>query len=44
MKINNISFGKNKVMNENTDFEQDYWSRTAEDVYKLGHDSNRVMK
>ena len=31
-------------MLENFDFEQDYWSRTAESVYKMGHDSIRLMK
>ena len=31
-------------MNENTDFEQDYWSGTADGIYKIGHDSNRLMK
>ena len=31
-------------MLENSDFEQDYWSRTAESVYKIGHDSIRLMK
>ena len=30
-------------MSENPDFEQDYWSRTAESV-KKGHDSIRLMK
>ena len=28
----------------NPDFEQDYWSRTAEGSYKIGHDSFRLMK
>ena len=31
-------------MLENPDFEQNYWSRTAEGIYKNGHDSNRLMK
>ena len=31
-------------MSENPDFEQDYWSRTAEGIYKIGHDSIRLMK
>ena len=31
-------------MLENPDFEQDYWSRTAEGIYKIGHDSIRIMK
>ena len=25
-------------------FEQNYWSRTATSIYKIGHDSNRLMK
>ena len=33
-----------KNMLEKSDFEHDYWSRTAEDIYKNGHDSNRLMK
>ena len=31
-------------MLENPDFEQDHWSRTAEGIYKIGHDSIRLMK
>ena len=31
-------------MNENPDFEQDYWSRTAIGIYKTGHDCIRLMK
>ena len=31
-------------MSENPNFEQCYWSRTAEGVYKIGHDSLRLMK
>ena len=31
-------------MSQNPDFEQDYWSRTAEGNYKIGHDSIRLMK
>ena len=31
-------------MLENPDFEQDFWSRTAEGVYKVGHDSIRFLK
>ena len=30
-------------MLEKMDFEQDYWSRTSQGVYKLGHDSIRLM-
>ena len=31
-------------MLENPNCEQNYWSRTAEGVYKIGHDSLRLMK
>ena len=31
-------------MLENPDFEQDVYSRTAEGLYKVGHDSIRLMK
>ena len=31
-------------MLENSDFEQEYWSKTAIGIYKIGHDSIRLMK
>ena len=31
-------------MLENLDFEQDYWSKTATGIYKVGHDSIRTTK
>ena len=31
-------------MLENPNFEQDYWSKTAEVNYKIGHDIIRLMK
>ena len=31
-------------MNEFPDFEQDYHSRTTKGIYKIGHDSIRLMK
>ena len=31
-------------MLKNPDFEQDYWSRAAKGIYKIGHDSIRLMK
>ena len=31
-------------MLENPDFEQDSWSRTAEGIYKIRHDSIKLMK
>ena len=31
-------------MLENPDFEKDYRSRTARDIYQIGHHSIRIMK
>ena len=31
-------------MNENPDFVQEYWSKTAIGMHKIGHDSIRLMK
>ena len=31
-------------MLENPNFEQNYWSRTAQGVYKISHDSIRLIK
>ena len=44
LKINNILIEKYEDFLENPDFEQDYWSRTAQGVYKIAHDSIRLMK
>ena len=44
IKINNNLIEKYKNMLENSDSEQDYWSRTAQGVYKIGHDTIRIMK
>ena len=44
LKINNSLIEKYKNMLENSDFEQNYWSRTATGIYKIGHDSIRLMK
>ena len=44
LKIKNILIEKYKDLFKNPDFEQDYWSRTAQGVYKIGHDSIRLMK
>ena len=44
LKINNILIEKYKGMFLNSDFEQNYWSRTAKGIYKVGHDSIRLMK
>ena len=44
LKINNILIEKYKDILENPNFEQDYWSRTAKGIYKIGHDSIRLMK
>ena len=44
LKINNILIEKYKNMLENSDFEQNYWSRTAKGIYRIGNDSIRLMK
>ena len=44
LKINNILIEKYKNILGNSDFEQNYWSRTAKGIYKIGHDSIRLMK
>ena len=44
LKINYILIEKYKDLLENPNFEQDYWSRTAEGLYKKGHDSIRLKK
>ena len=44
LKINNILIEKYKDMIKNPNFEQNYWSRTATGIYKIGHDSIRLMK
>ena len=44
LKLNNILIENYKDMTINPDFEQDYWSRTARSIYKVGHDSVRLMK
>ena len=44
LKINNILIEKYKDLLKNSDFEQDYWSRTLTGIYKIGHDSIRLMK
>ena len=31
-------------MNENPGFEQDYYSRKASGIYKIGHNSIRLVK
>ena len=44
LKINNILIEKSKTMTEIPDFEQNQWFKTAEGIYKIRHDSNRLMK
>ena len=44
LKINNILIEKYKDMLENPDFEQNYSSRTAEGIYKKGHENFRLIK
>ena len=43
IKINNSFTEKYKDMLEKPDFKQDYYSRTAIGIYKIGHDSIRLM-
>ena len=43
-KVNNLLIEKYKEMLENPDFEQDYYSKTAEGIYKNGHNSIKLMK
>ena len=44
LKVNNILFEKYNCMLEKSDFQQNYWSRTATGIYKIGHDCVRLMK
>ena len=44
LKINNILIEIYKDMLLNPSFEQNYWSRKAKGIYKIGHDSIRLMK
>ena len=44
LKINVILIEKYKDLLKNPDFEQNYWSQTAKGIYKIGHDSIRLMK
>ena len=42
--MNNILIEKYKDTLESPDFEQDHYSRIAIGIYKIGHDSIRLMK
>ena len=44
LKINNTIIEINKDMLENPNFEKKYWSRTTTGIYKIGHDSIRLLK
>ena len=44
LKINNKLIEIYKDMLENSNFEQNYWSKTAVGIYKIGYDSLRLMK
>ena len=44
LKIKNILIEKYKNMLGNSEIEQNHWSRTAEGIYKIDHDSIRLMK
>ena len=44
LKINNILIEKYKDILQNHDFEHDCWSKTAEGIFIIGHDSIRLRK
>ena len=44
LKMNKILIGKCKDMCESTDFEQDYFSKTAIGSYEIANDSIRILK
>ena len=44
LKINNTLIEIYKDMLKNPNFEQNYWSRRAIGIYKIGHHSIRLMK
>ena len=44
LKINNTLIEIYKDMLLNPNFEQNCWSKTANGIYKIGHDSIRLMK
>ena len=44
LKINNTLIDIYKDMLLNPNFEQNHWSGTAKGIYKIGHDSVRIMK
>ena len=44
LKTNSSLIEIYKDMLKNPNFEQNYWSRTAKGIYKIGHESIRLMK
>ena len=44
LKVNNTIIEICKEMLLNPNFEQNCWSKTANGIYKIGHDSIRLMK
>ena len=44
LKLNNTLIEIYKDLIKNPDFEQNYWSRTSTGIYKISHDSIRLMK
>ena len=44
LKINNILIEKYKDMLENRNFEQNHYSITSTGIYRIAHDSIRLMK
>ena len=44
LKINNTLIEIYKDMLLNPNFEQNYWTKSSKGIYKIGHDSIRLMK
>ena len=44
LKVNDILIEKYKDLLEKSDFEQNYYSRTATGIFKKGHESITLMK
>ena len=44
LKINNTLIEKYKDVLKNSDFQQNYWSGTAEGIYKIGQESIRIKE
>ena len=44
LNVNNILIEKYNISLENLNIEQNYWSRTAMGIYKIGQDNVRLIK